>query len=83
MWALQPPLSTEVVAEEADEIPDSVIPPPPVDPLDTLANNFPEIVDTTDDREFLSHDSDDDNFSQSELAEEFLTEEEMAMNDDE
>lgn len=83
VWALQPPLSTEIVAEEADEIPDSVIPPPPVDPLDTLANNFPEIVDTTDDREFLSHDSDDDNFSQSELAEEFLTEEEMAMNDDE
>jgi len=83
VWSLQPPLSTEVVAEESTESTESVIPQHTTDPLDTLANNFPEIVDTTDDREFLSHDSDDDNFSQSELAEEFLTEEEMSMNDDE
>jgi len=83
VWALQPPLSAEVVEEVPTEAAESVIPQHTTDPLDTLANNFPEIVDTTDDREFLSHDSDDDNFSQSELAEEFLTEEEMSMNDDE
>ena len=76
VWALQPPVSdtqesnTEATAQ---------------DPLGALVSGFPEIVDTTDDREFLNHSSEDYDFSQSELdeREEFLTSDEMLSDDEE
>ncbi len=74
VWALQPSLPPQ----------DGKTAPPTQansDPLSTLEKNFPEVVDATDDREFLSYDSANDS-SQSEIYEEFLTEEEMAMDDE-
>ncbi|MDD6484845.1 MAG: DNA polymerase III subunit gamma/tau [Clostridiales bacterium] len=54
-----------------------------VDPLDTLTENFPEIVDVTDDREFLEHNFEEDSFSQSNFGdkEEFLEQKEMSDED--
>ena len=51
------------------------------DPIDTLTNSFPEIVEITDESEFLDYNIEDDNFSQTELSdrddEEFLEENEF------
>lgn len=96
VWALQPPTGftsapqekTAVVDENTVEAPTEEIVPPTQedsDPLNTLITNFPEIVETTDDREFLNYSSADGGFSQSEInadeSEEFLSEEETADNE--
>lgn len=54
------------------------------DPLDELTDNFPEIIELTDDREFLEYDSQEDNFSQSDFGdkEEFLSESEEESEED-
>lgn len=57
----------------------------PIDPIDRLQQNFSEIVEITDESEFVGYDPSDDNFTQSEINEtpdddedddEFLTDEE-------
>ena len=54
---------------------------PSGDPIDALTDSFPEIVEITDESEFLDYNIDDDNFSQTELSErddeEFLEENEF------
>lgn len=54
---------------------------PSDDPIDALTNSFPEIVEITDESEFLDYNVEDDNFSQTELSErddeEFLEENEF------
>lgn len=69
-WDLQPPSKDES---------DDTVPSNNTDPLDSVINNFPEIVDQTDDREFLNYDKGSDSFSQSsfEEKEEFLDSGEM------
>lgn len=51
------------------------------DPIDALTNSFPEIVEITDESEFLDYNIEDENFSQAELSdrddEEFLEENEI------
>ncbi len=51
------------------------------DPIDALTDSFPEIVEITDESEFLDYNIEDDNFSQTELTdrddEEFLEENEI------
>ena len=52
-----------------------------VDPIDALTNSFPEIVELTDESEFLTYNADEENFSQTEFSdrddEEFLEENEI------
>ncbi|MBR5809278.1 MAG: DNA polymerase III subunit gamma/tau [Clostridia bacterium] len=54
---------------------------PSGDPIDALTDSFPEIVEITDESEFLDYNIDDDNFSQAELSdrddEEFLEDNEI------
>lgn len=54
---------------------------PSDDPIDVLTDSFPEIVEITDESEFLEYKIEDDNFSQTELSdrddEEFLEENEI------
>ncbi len=79
VWALQPPSTTNTTPTEETATVQSA------DPLGALVNDFPEIVDPTDDREFLSYTSDKTDFSQSELdedKEEFLTDDEMSEDDE-
>ncbi len=40
---------------------------PQKDPLDALTDNFPEIVELTDESEFLSYNADEENYAQAEL----------------
>ena len=51
------------------------------DPIDALTNNFPEIVELTDESEFLTYNAEEENFSQTEFSdrddEEFLEENEI------
>ena len=76
VWALQPPstnTSEEVTTTQS------------TDPLSELVKDFPEIVDPTDDREFLNFTSDETDFSQSELdedKEEFLTTDELSSDEE-
>ena len=56
------------------------------DPLDSVLQNFPEIIDTTDEREFLNYGKIEENFSQSSFdddKEEFLESKEVKYVDDE
>jgi len=59
--------------KSADEI--------PADPIDALTDSFPEIVELTDESEFLEYDENEENFEQAELSdsdkEEFLDENEI------
>lgn len=73
VWALLPPSSSQDVSEPSLSTSAS-------DSLAALTKNFSEIVDSVDEREFLDYDTPQE--EQSELAEEFLTEEEMAINDE-
>ncbi len=76
VWALQPP--TANTTEENTTTQNA-------DPLSELIKDFPEIVDPTDDREFLNFTSDETDFSQSELdeeKEEFLTTDELSSDDE-
>ena len=76
VWALQPPSTN--TAEEVTTTQST-------DPLSELVKNFPEIVDPTDDREFLNFTSDETDFSQSELdedKEEFLTTDELSSDEE-
>lgn len=50
------------------------------DPIDALTESFPEIVETTDESEFLEYRADDESFSQEEFSE---SEEEEFLEDDE
>ena len=56
------------------------------DPIDALTDSFPEIVELTDESEFLTYNADDDNFSQAEIdeseREEFLEENEIEEGDE-
>lgn len=60
---------------------------PSADPLDALTANFGDIVEMSDDSEFLTHDSEEDNFSQSSFEEddreEFFEDGELADPDNE
>lgn len=53
----------------------------PADPIDALTDSFPEIVEITDESEFLDYNAEDENFSQTEISdrddEEFLEENEI------
>ena len=77
IWNLPPPENPE--SAEVSENEEAAI-----DPLDKLTDDFPEIVELTDDREFLEYDSQEDNFSQSDFndKEEFLEESEERSEED-
>lgn len=78
-WSLPVPANT--VAHEDISVPQSV------DPLDALTANFGDIVEMSDDSEFLVHNAEDDNFSQSSFEEddreEFFEDGELADPDNE
>ncbi len=71
-WALKP---ADTAADEETAQPESV------DPLDAIAQNFGEIIENTDDSEFIGYDTSEDNFEQSSFddeREEFLDENELS-----
>ena len=76
-WDLQPPSpSSEDTAAPINKN---------EDPLDSVIQNFSQIVDRTDDREFLEYASEDDSFSQSSFEddkEEFLEDDEIPDKDE-
>ena len=69
-WDLKPP-AVSVKNTEAEEVqaPLNNNDTEAVDPLDAVISNFSEIIDRTDDREFLSYSDDNGSFSQSEIGE--------------
>lgn len=79
-WDLQPPApSQDNTAEEASS--NNKKDQEHADPLDTVLQNFSEIIDRTDDREFLNYSSDEESFSQSSFdddKEEFLEQSEVS-----
>ncbi len=80
-WTLPAPAAAEEPSADA--------PKKGEDPLDRLAKNFPEVVELTDDREFLEYGSEGESFSQSEIdeeedePEEFLEDHELRDEDEE
>lgn len=82
-WDLKPPaVSAGNVDTSETQAPLNNNDTEAVDPLDSVISNFSEIIDRTDDREFLSYNSDDGSFSQSEIGdddrEEFLESNEVS-----
>ncbi len=75
-WSLKP---KDTESEETSE-------PQSADPLDNIARNFGEIIENTDDSEFIGYNASDDNFTQSAFDydehEEFLEDNELS-NDNE
>ncbi len=49
---------------------ENVAPTESSDPIDALTESFPELIEITDESEFLDYNSEEDNFSQAELGEE-------------
>lgn len=72
-WDLKPP-APEALQGNTSEEDNPLNNNESIDPLDSVINNFSEIINTTDEREFLSYSQDEDSFSQSSLddKEEFL-----------
>lgn len=72
-WDLKPP-TPNALQDNASEEDNPLNNNENIDPLDSVINSFSEIINTTDEREFLSYSQDEDSFSQSSLddKEEFL-----------